>query len=532
MVTEKLPGGGHTTYGKPTTYVVSSTHAYHDTHSALPYGHHSSGYGHHTSSSKHEPHHTWPTEYDPHHPTATHNTWPTETAENPSVEEPEQPFEPETPTEETPGAPEEAKPEEGDSTSPGIDDLLHRKRDAVAQASGSATAAQSTPSCPAPGSHDSQGRYSCNPAHQYPAGQICDLVDGCYFLRQPGPVVSVTASSYGSSSTGTAGNNPRCDNLFDQCRGAPDANRAFCASQYAECLGYNPFTENGSSATSSQATGTQGNGYGAATTTHAKPSTSKAKSSAPVYGTVPVYGTAPVSSGYTRPSSSAPHYGPPSVTSQTYQTQSVPYPSAQKNTTAPYYPTTMQTYRMPNTTALPPVTTSPAKNQTTPVQTYPVQTYPVQTNPVQSVPPSPPKPSIPYPNGTVTQPAPTYPVQSSVTPPVETHPVQPPIETHPVQPPVQTYPVQPPVETHPVQPPVETHPVQPPVQTYPPSQPPVETHPAPPAPPQPTYPAQSPASSPPTYAPPAPSITQYTGTASKKMASSLALVAVVFAFFF
>ncbi|KID94989.1 hypothetical protein MAJ_09063, partial [Metarhizium majus ARSEF 297] len=36
--------------------------------------------------------------------------------------------------------------------------------------------------CPAPGSTDSQGRYSCNPAHQYPNGQTCVVVDGCYVL--------------------------------------------------------------------------------------------------------------------------------------------------------------------------------------------------------------------------------------------------------------------------------------------------------------------------------------------------------------
>ncbi|KXT02344.1 hypothetical protein AC578_166 [Pseudocercospora eumusae] len=40
----------------------------------------------------------------------------------------------------------------------------------------------STSSCPAAGSTDSKGRYSCNPAHKYPEGQTCSLVDGCYFL--------------------------------------------------------------------------------------------------------------------------------------------------------------------------------------------------------------------------------------------------------------------------------------------------------------------------------------------------------------
>ncbi|KAG6111843.1 hypothetical protein E4U31_004004 [Claviceps sp. LM219 group G6] len=36
--------------------------------------------------------------------------------------------------------------------------------------------------CPAPGYSDSQGRYSCNPDHQYPEGQQCKEIDGCLFL--------------------------------------------------------------------------------------------------------------------------------------------------------------------------------------------------------------------------------------------------------------------------------------------------------------------------------------------------------------
>ncbi|KJZ74794.1 hypothetical protein HIM_05911 [Hirsutella minnesotensis 3608] len=55
---------------------------------------------------------------------------------------------------------------------------------------------QPTPSaCPAPGSTDSQGRYSCNPAHQYPNGQTCDLVGGCYFLNTSGKPAQTTVSS-------------------------------------------------------------------------------------------------------------------------------------------------------------------------------------------------------------------------------------------------------------------------------------------------------------------------------------------------
>ncbi|KAL9532409.1 Vacuole-localized protein [Sphaerulina musiva] len=44
---------------------------------------------------------------------------------------------------------------------------------------------QPTASCPAAGTSDSHGRYSCNPAHSYPAGQTCKLIDGCYFIEYP-----------------------------------------------------------------------------------------------------------------------------------------------------------------------------------------------------------------------------------------------------------------------------------------------------------------------------------------------------------
>ncbi|KAF2438154.1 hypothetical protein P171DRAFT_437223 [Karstenula rhodostoma CBS 690.94] len=72
----------------------------------------------------------------------------------------------------------------------------------LSSASSSATAPPATSSaaaCPAPGSTDSQGRYSCNPAHQYPSGQECIVVDGCYFLSST--VSSVTTSSTTSSTT-------------------------------------------------------------------------------------------------------------------------------------------------------------------------------------------------------------------------------------------------------------------------------------------------------------------------------------------
>ncbi|RFU72164.1 hypothetical protein TARUN_10101, partial [Trichoderma arundinaceum] len=33
----------------------------------------------------------------------------------------------------------------------------------------------------------------------------------------------------------------RCYDEYNKCRSAPGANQSFCASKYAECLGYNPF---------------------------------------------------------------------------------------------------------------------------------------------------------------------------------------------------------------------------------------------------------------------------------------------------
>ncbi|KAJ4127832.1 hypothetical protein NW768_008110 [Fusarium equiseti] len=37
-----------------------------------------------------------------------------------------------------------------------------------------------------------------------------------------------------------------CNSDYNTCRTAPNANRATCASEYAECLGYNPFNSEGS----------------------------------------------------------------------------------------------------------------------------------------------------------------------------------------------------------------------------------------------------------------------------------------------
>lgn len=64
--------------------------------------------------------------------------------------------------------------------------------------------------CPAPGSTDSQGRYSCNPAHQYPNGQSCKTIDGCYYLVDASgkPVDNSPATS--ASSAPAATQTPAC----------------------------------------------------------------------------------------------------------------------------------------------------------------------------------------------------------------------------------------------------------------------------------------------------------------------------------
>ncbi|KAG6025483.1 hypothetical protein E4U41_001512 [Claviceps citrina] len=37
----------------------------------------------------------------------------------------------------------------------------------------------------------------------------------------------------------------KCNDAYDACSLAPDANHSFCASQLAKCVGYNPFPESG-----------------------------------------------------------------------------------------------------------------------------------------------------------------------------------------------------------------------------------------------------------------------------------------------
>jgi len=67
----------------------------------------------------------------------------------------------------------------------------------------SSAAPTQTPTCPAPGSTDNQGRYYCNPAHQYPNGQTCNVIDGCYYLCSNGKPISNTVSSAQPTQTPT-----------------------------------------------------------------------------------------------------------------------------------------------------------------------------------------------------------------------------------------------------------------------------------------------------------------------------------------
>jgi hypothetical protein len=135
----------------------------------------------------------------------------------------------------------------------------------LSSASSSASPATSSSACPAPGSTDSQGRYSCNPAHQYPSGQECRLVDGCYFLSS---TLSSSASSAPTSTpTAPAGSLalgevcdpfqkpspcaggaecwasnsgliPRCGNFNAAC--TTDANCAYNTCNNGLCNGFKP----------------------------------------------------------------------------------------------------------------------------------------------------------------------------------------------------------------------------------------------------------------------------------------------------
>ncbi|KAL9943947.1 hypothetical protein D7B24_002639 [Verticillium nonalfalfae] len=88
-----------------------------------------------------------------------------------------------------------------------------------------AVSAQAT-NCPAPGSTSAAGDYSCNPAHAYPEGQQCVLVNGCYFLR------SKAASSTAPKPTGTSCPAPGSTSVV----GDYSCNPAHTYSEGLECI--------------------------------------------------------------------------------------------------------------------------------------------------------------------------------------------------------------------------------------------------------------------------------------------------------
>lgn len=62
--------------------------------------------------------------------------------------------------------------------------------------------AGSTYDCPGPGETNAQGDYGCNPAHQYPEGQHCEAVDGdCYVIKGMPMTGTVTSSAPAPTST-------------------------------------------------------------------------------------------------------------------------------------------------------------------------------------------------------------------------------------------------------------------------------------------------------------------------------------------
>ncbi|CAG1996031.1 unnamed protein product [Fusarium graminearum] len=76
---------------------------------------------------------------------------------------------------------------------------------------------------------------------------------GClgYNPFEGGSLVAPTACSDKAEPTqsGTDECVKECNSDYDKCRTAPDANMSTCAAQYSQCLGYNPFDGSGSLAT-------------------------------------------------------------------------------------------------------------------------------------------------------------------------------------------------------------------------------------------------------------------------------------------
>ncbi|KAF7879610.1 hypothetical protein EAF04_000805 [Stromatinia cepivora] len=107
------------------------------------------------------------------------------------------------------------------------------------------------------------------------------------------PGASSTASTVAPTATSSVPANvcaSQCNASYNSCRSAPDANRATCASDYASCLGYSPFDNNGSLVTPTACSGP------VASSTAAPTNPAGAASSAPVNTITPIYATPSASS--------------------------------------------------------------------------------------------------------------------------------------------------------------------------------------------------------------------------------------------
>ncbi|KAG6053505.1 hypothetical protein E4U17_004641 [Claviceps sp. LM77 group G4] len=117
---------------------------------------------------------------------------------------------------------------------------------------------------------------AAGPAATGPAGPAATGPAGPAATGPAGPAATGPAGPAGSAgSAGGKGSDAecakKCNEEYNACRTAPDANMSFCASKLASCIGYNPFT-GGSFATPTacSAAATQPAG-GAATGTGANP---------------------------------------------------------------------------------------------------------------------------------------------------------------------------------------------------------------------------------------------------------------------
>ncbi|KAK8141162.1 hypothetical protein G3M48_000671 [Beauveria asiatica] len=89
--------------------------------------------------------------------------------------------------------------------------LCDASGNAIATGTVTSSAAQPTSTCAAPGDYDSKGRYSCNPAHQYPNGQKCQVIDGCPLLCDAsGNTIATSISAGGAQPTSTSAPPSKC----------------------------------------------------------------------------------------------------------------------------------------------------------------------------------------------------------------------------------------------------------------------------------------------------------------------------------